>query len=272
LGFCALVGFFAWAGLNPWFAATAFILYFALALSVSRIRAELGPPVHDLHFSGPDHFLTRSLGTPAFSERDLTVLNFFYWFNRAYRAHPMPVALEGMKAAREIGSGQRGLVLALIATGAFSAVVALWAYLHLAYDYGASARMRGGQGFSLETYNRLAGWISQPQPPNALANTAAGAGFTFASVLLLARTRLAWWPFHPIGYAISGSWSMNLVWMPLLIAWIIKGILLRYGGVRLYRAALPFFLGIILGQCIAGSLWHLAGMLLDVHPYSFWGG
>jgi hypothetical protein len=51
--------------------------------------------VHDLHFSGPDHVLTRSLGTPAFSSRDLTVLSFFYWFNRAYRSHPMPFGIEG---------------------------------------------------------------------------------------------------------------------------------------------------------------------------------
>ena len=272
VGFALLTGFFVWAGLGIGFAVAAFALYFALALSVSRIRAELGPPVHDLHFSGPDHFLTRSLGTPAFSERDLTILNYFYWFNRAYRAHPMPVALEGLKSMRDIGSGQRGLVLALGATGGFAAVVAIWAYLHFAYDYGASARMRGGQGFSLEAFNRLAGWISQPQAPNATANLAAGGGFSFAALLLVARARLPWWPFHPIGYAISGSWSMNLVWMPLLIAWIIKAVLLRYGGVRLYRGAMPLFLGVILGQCVTGSAWHLVGMALGVHPYSFWGG
>jgi hypothetical protein len=58
--------------------------------------------------------------------------------------------------------------------------------------------------------------------------------------------------------------------MPLLIAWIIKTLLLRYGGLRAYRRALPFFLGIILGECILGSLWTLIGIALDVPTYSFW--
>ena len=65
---------------------------------------------------------------------------------------------------------------------------------------------------------------------------------------------------------------MNLVWMPLLFAWVIKGLILRYGGVRLYRQAMPFFLGLILGQCLVGSFWHLIGWALDIQPYSFWGG
>jgi hypothetical protein len=79
------------------------------------------------------------------------------------------------------------------------------------------------------------------------------------------------WPFHPIGYAISGSWSMNLVWLPLLIAWLAKLTVLRYGGLRLYRIALPFFLGLILGDCTMGTLWSLIGLLLGTPTYNFWG-
>lgn len=271
-GFAALVAFFWWAGMSPMLAVAAFLIYFALALSVTRIRAELGPPVHDLHFSGPDHMLTRSFGTPAFTAKDLTLLNFFYWFNRAYRSHPMPLGIEGLKAAKDVRASQRGMFFALTLAGAFAGLATLWVYLHISYDFGAGARMRGGQGFAAEAYNRLNGWLSQPQPPNGVANGAVGVGLAFCSAMMLARIKFPWWPFHPIGYAISGSWSMNLVWMPLLFAWIVKGAILRYGGVRLYRQAMPFFLGIILGQCLVGSFWHLVGMALDIQPYSFWGG
>ena len=52
---------------------------------------------------------------------------------------------------------------------------------------------------------------------------------------------LPWFPFHPVGYAVSSSWSLSLLWLPLLIAWIIKSVLLRYGGLRAYRQAMPFF-------------------------------
>ena len=271
-GLALLVGFMVWAGLSPLVAVAAFLIYFALALAVTRIRAELGPPVHDLHFSGPDHMLTRSFGTPAFSARDLTVLSFFYWFNRAYRSHPMPFGAEGLKAAKDTGASQRIMFWGSMLAAVVGTLAVFWAYLHLAYELGAQARMRGGAGFSAEAYNRLNGWLQSPTPPNGLANGAVGVGFLFCSGLMLARIKFPWWPFHPIGYAISGSWSMNLVWLPLFIAWVVKGCLMRYGGVRLYRQAMPFFLGLILGQILLGCAWHLLGLALDIVPYSFWGG
>jgi len=272
VGFTILAVFFVWAGMRPSTAALAFLIYFALALAVARLRAELGPPVHDLHFSGPDHMLPRMFGTTALGAQDLTLLSFFYWFNRAYRAHPMPHGVEGLKAASDTDVTQKGMFWALILAGVFSGIAVFWAYLHQAYILGAASQMQWGRGFGDETYNRLNGWLQTPQPPNLQANIAALGGFVFCSLLMIARIRFAGFPFHPIGYAISGSWSMNLVWMPLFFAWVIKGLLLRYGGVRLYRQALPFFLGLILGQFLVGPFWHLIGLLLDTRPYSFWGG
>jgi uncharacterized protein DUF6785/uncharacterized protein DUF6784 len=272
VGFLLLVGFMVWAGLSPLVAVVAFVIYFAISLAVTRIRAELGPPVHDLHFTGPDHILTRSFGTPAFSRQDLTSLSFFFWFNRAYRSHPMPFGVEGLKAAKDINASQKVMFWGTMLAAVVGIVAVMWAYLHLAYILGAQARFRGGTGFSDEAYNRLNGWVQTPQPPNGIATGAIGVGFLFCSLLMIARIRFPWWPFHPIGYVITSSWSINLVWMPLFIAWILKGLLLRYGGVKLYRQALPFFLGLILGQCLVGTAWHLIGLALDIVPYSFWGG
>jgi hypothetical protein len=196
-GTAFLVVFLVWAGLSPLVAVAAFAIYFALSLAVARIRAELGPPVHDLHFSGPDHVLTRSLGTPAFSSRDLTVLSFFYWFNRAYRSHPMPFGIEGLKAARDTGGSQKVMFWATMLAALIGTVAVFWAYLHLAYTLGAQARMRGGAGFAGEAYNRLNGWLQSPTPPNALANGAMGVGFAFCSLLMLARIKFPWWPVPP---------------------------------------------------------------------------
>ena len=271
-GLALLVGFMWWAGLSPLIALAAFVIYFSISLVVTRMRAELGPPVHDLHFTGPDHILTRSFGTPAFSGQDLTALTFFYWFNRAYRCHPQPIGIEELKVAKQLGASQKTAWWGLLLAALVGTLACFWAYLHLAYGMGVQAKWNQGSGFANEAYNRLNGWMQTPQPPNGMANGAIGVGFLFCGLLMIARIRFPWWPLHPIGYAISSSWSINLVWMPLFIAWVIKGILLRYGGVGLYRRALPFFLGLILGQMIVGSVWHLIGLALGLTPYSFWGG
>lgn len=56
----------------------------------------------------------------------------------------------------------------------------------------------------------------------------------------------------------------------MLCAWIIKLLVLRYGGLKLYRQVLPFFLGIILGECVVGSLWTIIGIVFRVPSYAFW--
>ena len=59
--------------------------------------------------------------------------------------------------------------------------------------------------------------------------------------------------------------------MPLFIAWGLKGLTLRYGGLPTYRRFVPFFLGLILGDCVMGSLWALIGLALNTRTYNFFG-
>jgi hypothetical protein len=63
---------------------------------------------------------------------------------------------------------------------------------------------------------------------------------------------------------------MHRLWLAMFIAWAIKLIMLRYGGLKLYRRALPFFLGIILGECIVGSFWTIFGIVFKLPSYAFW--
>ena len=87
-------------------------------------------------------------------------------------------------------------------------------------------------------------------------------------LLAAARTSFVGWPLHPVAYALSASWSIHVVWTPMLIAWISKSAVLRYGGLRMYRRAVPFFYGLILGQSIVGCAWSLTGLAFRIPTYS----
>lgn len=285
LGTVFMIGFAWLAGMRWWVATLFFVIYWLLALAITRMRAELGPPAHDLHDSGPDRMIALIAGTRALGAHPgeanptgsatLTALSQFRWFNRAYRSFPMPFQLEGFKMAERARMNYRRLSLAMTLAVVVGTYAAFWAVLSLTYKYGAAARM-GPPAVPLifggEPYNRLDSWLKTPQDVGLQRHTveAIVAGFGLTIVLNTLRMRLAWFPFHPVGYAVSSSWSMNLLWMSLLVAWALKGLMLRYGGLRMYRRALPFFMGLILGECVVGGGWLLTGVVLGIRTYAFW--
>ena len=48
---------------------------------------------------------------------------------------------------------------------------------------------------------------------------------------------------------------MDGIWFTLFLAWLFKSLVLKYGGVSLYRQTLPFFLGLALGHIVIGGVW-----------------
>jgi len=267
---------FRYVGAHPLtiFIVTAFWgLFFALIVAITRMRAELGPPAHDLHDAGPDRIVTSVLGPKAVGVQTLAPLSMFFWFNRAYRSTPMPFELEGFKIAERAGMNYRRLFFAMTFTIAFGTICAFWAVLHLTYQYGAASGKMVYQVltiFGSEPYNRLQGWLTSVVDVRASTIGAILVGFGLTIVLNSLRMRLPWFPFHPVGYAVSSSWSMHRLWIAMFIAWLLKAVMLRYGGLRLYRQGLPFFLGLILGECVVGSLWTIVGTALGVPTYAFW--
>jgi hypothetical protein len=59
--------------------------------------------------------------------------------------------------------------------------------------------------------------------------------------------------------------------MSVFVAWMAKWLLLRYGGMRTYTRALPLFLGLILGDCVMGSIWAIIGTAWPIPPMYPWG-
>jgi len=272
-GAAFLAIFAARMGMWMWVAALVFLIYFGISLAVTRVRAELGPPAHDLHNGGPDLILTNLFGTNTsiFNPQQLTALELCYWFNRAYRAHPMPIQLEAFKIADTTGISQSGMALALTVAAFVGVFAAFWAQVHNYYVYGMAAKMSFvAQTFGREPFQRLGGWLSNPLATRWPQVGAYGVGFLFTLLLMFLRVNFIWWPFHPVGFAISGSWSMNCLWLPIFIAWLAKLIMLRYGGFKVFQAAIPVALGLVLGEFIIGSLWCILGIVLQIHTYSFW--
>jgi len=274
LGTLFLVWFSRRVGLSGLVIVPFFLIFFAMSIAITRMRAELGPPAHDLHAAGPDAIITGVMGPKTFSTQDLSGLSMFFWFNRAYRCHPMPFQLESFKMAERTKARYRGIFLAIAVASVVGTVTAFVVILSLLYQYGAGSSSLGPPNvpliFGSEPWGRMDAWLKVPQPADSSRAVAIVVGFCLTIALNSLRMRVGWFPFHPVGYAVSSSWSMHLLWLPMFIAWLIKLTILRYGGLKLYRRALPFFLGIILGECVVGSFWTIWGIVFHLPSYAFW--
>ena len=261
VGFILILAFCLKAGMSLWFAALFFVLYFAMSVTITRIRAELGPPAHDLYNAGPDLLLTDAFGTRRIGNRNLSVMSLFFWLNHlSYRAHPMPHQLEGLKLAHQTRFNPTHLLWVLAIAILIGALSAAWGHLHLSYQVGLE---QARSWYARAAFNRLAGWLYNPSETSISGMLYTAGGFAFAASLLLLRWRFIQWPLHPVGYVVSSWWTFTGLWFPLLISWIVKRILLSAGGVRLYRRSIPFFIGLVIGDVIIASIISILGLIFD---------
>jgi hypothetical protein len=62
---------------------------------------------------------------------------------------------------------------------------------------------------------------------------------------------------------------MNLFWVSLFVAWLLKASLIRWGGLAMHRQAMPFFMGLVIGDYLMGSFWSLWGCWRRRPAYNF---
>jgi len=266
--------FLAWfssaIGLSWWVALLFFALFFLLAIAITRVRAELGAP-HEIYFVSPRTVLVTVFGVNAIGAQSLTALSVLYWFNRGYRAHPMPNQLEAFKMGEGAGVGRRQTVLLLIIAAVLGLVFTYWANLQVTYTDGALARSIGYKRWvGAESFDRLKGWLSTPTKPNGnqLAFMLGGALLVLA--LRGMRGAFLWWPFHPVGYALAVSYAMDYFWFAFFLSWLAKALIVRLGGMKAHNTAIPFFLGLILGDYVMGSLWAIIGPATGLQTYKIY--
>ena len=269
VGFIILNLFAIGLGMSWWVPIVLFFLYFMFIITFTRIRAEAGLPWGFGPDINPHQVMIYGAGTRAFNSHTLAGMASLLWFDLDYRCVAMPHQLEAMKLGDSAKMNNRHIAYCILLATIIGAFASWWAILSCYYQYGAdTAYVNGWRTYMGKVpWMTLKDWLDNPIKPDLYRMQGAGIGMLVTGFLMFMRLRFYWWPFHPVGYAISGTSTMTWLWCATFFGWLIKVLVIRYGGMKNYKLGIPFFIGLIIGDYIIGSLWAIYGSITGVSTY-----
>lgn len=231
-------------------------------LGVTRVVAETGLVSLDLPHNDVNTVTVRMIGTGNLSTQDLTLLTLANAYGRNWRTLGMCSMAHAAKVGDQMGGVGKGVYVTIALTLILTFLTAALYTLHLGYTGGAfeftePAFVAGARN----VWGGLVAWISNVQILSATERLSFGVGGLASLLLVLAHYRLYWWPLHPVGFGIAMTVSVNNGFFGILIVWIVKAVLLRLGGVHLYRRGQPFVIGMLVAYALSVLLSYVVDLI-----------
>jgi len=266
-----------------WFIAViyscALFIYF---LVFARIIAETGIPFLQADWS-PGMTLCHICGFPAIGP-SATVLIIYLnsVLNPDARECLTPYVANSLKLFENVGVKTSRLVQVGIVGMAVALIVGFLAVIYSIYNNGATDAYPPGRTVAVLTDAtgglatlRDTGLMHVSRETHGLAKLGLigknvghgeplawmGVGMIGVVIFSALRFRFLWWPLHPVIFLMCGTWTISVMWVSFLIGWLIKHLIVRYGGGKTYQSLKPVFLGLIMGELFAVTVQLVVGFI-----------
>jgi hypothetical protein len=259
-----LVYLVAWlwsAGLEAWVIPVFLAFLFILYIGMTRIIAQTGLAFLDLPVNA-HHFTILFLGTGHLSPQSLTTLGLASAYARNWRGMGFGAVAQSDKLLSDLGQLKRGLLWLMALTFLVSMLTSTLYTIYIGYTtigaYNFGTRDAFG-GINESYYDDIVRWIRNPEqfkPPEFIFMTIGGGMMLLMTMLT---RRFPGWPLAPVGFTVAFADVTRLLMFSLFLAWLIKTLLIRLGGVSVYHKAQPVAWGVLVGYC-AGVL---LGFIVD---------
>ncbi len=291
LSFVALAWWGAWTGMGVRASLLFFGYMMVLGFATSKIRAECGTPGAYIAPYFGMQFVAAVGGFAMFGSTGMLVATIASGFmTTSCFMLIAPVQVEMLELgrhfrvpARQISAGLWLGLLGGVLLGGF--VVLCWAYgmggdsIEVTWPFQQNWYYNGFRTAELAVDRAITtGSLVKPETAcmNVLANPdAKGLAIGAVVTLILAALRglFMWFPIHPLGYVLAGSHMMGgaggsiaihgALWLPALLAWAVRGIVLKVGGARAIREGLtPFCVGMFIACVASMILFDICGLVL----------
>jgi hypothetical protein len=247
--------FFARTGADQTIILPWLLIYFLMLMVMGRLRAQLGPPSNEMYGTMPDFAFVQFPGTRALSPRTLGLLSLLRPFMREQTANPAPAQLEALRMSEQVKMRPRRLAWLMAAVVPLGMLTYFWASLHIGYRVGLGAKASEGITFhAVQSVGTMEEWLNLPAPADWGGVAAIGVGLAITLALMALKLQFPAWPLHPVAFPLGYDMTVDDMLPAIFFTWLLKTLLLRYGGLRAHRRALPLFLGLITGSGTASFL------------------
>ena len=264
LGSLVFIGAWLWASgipliILPLFVGTCLLFY----VFVTRVIATAGVATARSPMVAA-FFVISGIGTSVIGAKGLVALTFTYVWQSEMRLFPMIACANGLKLAESVKGAKKRLFWAMGIALVCSLAGATWIILTICYDHGGINLHKFFMNHqAMRTFTDMARVVKQhPVALDMRGWVFTGVGAAIEGFLMFAQHRFYWWPLHPVGFVISVGWLTGQIWFSVFVAWLLKSIIVKYGGARAFNAAKPLFLGLILGEAVVAGFWLVVDWLM----------
>ena len=268
-------------------------IYLFHTIAAARVRAESGLPSEHVTYELTRIPLIFGLGGVA-GAKVMTLFIALAFLPISLLPRTFAQHLENMELARRFRISYGRIAVASI-VAFFSALgIGMFSYLILSYYGGqmfAGVAGHPGERTSMEIAHYPL-WVSHFTGEEGLDKFTQVhpirmwfifIGVAIFGVLTFLRGRFLKFPLHPIGYLIfllslffnfispyyRGAEGVDvaetsLIWGSALVAWLLKSLIIKYGGMNSYKAMKPFFIGLVVGSVFAIFAWNCGDLLVSL--------
>jgi hypothetical protein len=171
----------------------------------------------------------------------------------SHREYAMPTIAHISKIHDSFRWPRAGILLGIGSAFLLGFFVSVVYTLHLCYGATGAANIRHVfvfGGYSTRMFDRVVRWAGEIPHFTQAEGTLLAAGIIGTLLLSVLRLRLPWWPLHPVGFTVGYVYPVRVTAFTVFLVWVTKSIVLRTGGIALYRRLQPFFIGLLTGYTI----------------------
>jgi hypothetical protein len=237
-----------------------FVFLIAVVTAFARIRAASGVPISTAMPGSVSESMMGIASRQHLSKVDGMWLGIFQVASFLNFGGTMPIALESYKLGDEVGLKRKSVTFALLLAFVLGTIAAFAFALPIIYEYGQFSLAQ----WRWQMATQYGPWMFEntiafdfPAIRDAIYIVIGGLVTTLFSML---KSRFIWWPIDPLGFAVGQTPWIARQWFSFFLAWMIKGLVYRYGGQKIYKDLIPFFTGLIIGFVLISILSTVASL------------